>query len=462
MIWRESLGIRIDAAPIALFRVLFGILLFIEVLRYWAYGRVERYYIGPKFFFPFVDGIWTVCEGMYVVFILMGAAALFLAVGYCYRVAAALFFTLYTFTFLLDKAQYNNHYYLICLLGFLFLVTDANRAFSVDAWKRKLSCRIPAWQVYVFRLQIFIVFFYGGIAKLNADWLAGEPVRMWLADRSHYFAIGSLLLQEWFVYLYAYAGLLFDLLIGFVLLWSRGRNFGFVLLVGFNLLNKWFYNIGIFPYLTIATFVLFMDASAIRALLERLPGLELAKRAVSRLRAERWFGSMEYRRGIWVGQESEGRKWMLLACGRARATLIGIFVLLQVVVPLRHFAMPGNVSWTEEGHYFSWRMKLRDKRSHEIRFYTRDSQTGRIRKLSTSRLTRRQRRKMSTRPHMILQYAHYLAERLKRKGSESPAVYARALVSLNGREPRPLIDESTNLAQATYKTLSHNDWIKHL
>ena len=452
VIRKAALTQLVDAAPIGLFRILFGLLMVVEVLRYWAYGRIARYYIEPTFFFSFVEGIRPVGGAMYLVFVLMGAAALLLAIGYYYRAASALFFFLYTYTFLLDKAQYNNHYYLICLLAFLFVMTDANRTFSIDAVRRRLPSRVPAWQICVFRLQICVVFFYAGVAKINSDWLAGEPVRAWLAARSDYFLIGPLLLREWFVYVYAYAGLLFDLFIGFALLWSPTRGIGFVLLVGFNVLNKWFYDIGIFPYLTLATFVIFMNASTIRRFFDRWP----RTRAVGRAVLLDLLGSRLDARAPDGGPIGRGLSRVRI---RVTAFLMAVFVLMQLVAPLRHFAIRGHVGWTDEGHNFSWRMKLRDKRTHEIAFYTSDPLTGRTLDLSTAELTSRQKRKMSKRPHMILQYAKHLAENLQRKGVETPAVYVRTAVSLNNRDPQPLIDERVNLATVQYRRFVHNDWI---
>ena len=442
----------VDAAPLGLFRILFGLLMVVEVLRYWAYGRIARYYIEPTFFFSFIEGIRPVGSAMYLVFVLMGAAALLLAIGYYYRAASALFCVLYTYTFLLDKAQYNNHYYLICLLAFLFVMTDANRAFSIDAVRRRLPSRVPAWQVYVFRLQVCIVFFYAGVAKINSDWLAGEPVRAWLAARSDYFLIGPLLIQEWFVYAYAYGGLLFDLFIGFALLWSPTRGIGFVLLVGFNVLNKWFYDIGIFPYVTMATFVLFVNASTIRRFFERWPRTRAVGRAVM-------LDLLGPRLDVRTSDRRPIDKWWGRVRSHATAFLMAVFVLVQLVAPLRHFAIRGHVGWTDEGHNFSWRMKLRDKRVHEIAFYTRDSLTGHTRDLSTAELTSRQERKMSRRPHMILQYAKHLAENLREEGVETLAVYVRTSVSLNSRDPKPLIDEQVNLAAVQYHRFVHNDWI---
>ena len=51
------------------------------------------------------------------------------------------------------------------------------------------------------------------------------------------------------------------------------------------------------------------------------------------------------------------------------------------------------------------------------------------------------------------------SENLRKEGVENPAVYVRASVSLNSRDPKPLIDEQVNLAAVQYRRLAHNDWI---
>ena len=133
------------------------------------------------------------------------------------------------------------------------------------------------------------------------------------------------------------------------------------------------------------------------------------------------------------------------------------FVLVQLVASLRHFAIRGHVGWTDEGHNFSWRMKLRDKSASEIAFYSINPLTGRTRDVSTEELTSRQKRKMSRWPHIILQYAKHLTENLRKEGIETPAVYVRTSVSLNSRDPKPLIDEQVNLAAVQYRRFAYND-----
>ena len=39
---------------------------------------------------------------------------------------------------------------------------------------------IPFWTYFILRFQFCLVYIFGGIAKLNYDWLHGHPVKEWL------------------------------------------------------------------------------------------------------------------------------------------------------------------------------------------------------------------------------------------------------------------------------------------
>jgi hypothetical protein len=137
--------------------------------------------------------------------------------------------------------------------------------------------------------------------------------------------------------------------------------------------------------------------------------------------------------------------------------LLAGYVLLQLVLPLRHFIIPGEVSWTEEGHRFAWHMKLRDKDAST--HFTITNGAGESWQVDPlEHLTARQLRKMSNRPYMILQYAHFLAEEAAAQGHEDVEVRAEVWASLNGRSPQQLIDPTVNLA-AQPRTLWPVDWI---
>src|SRR5688572_28868545 len=103
--WGAYLARPVDGASLAAFRVMFGLLLAWEVVRYFEHGWIERYYIRPTFHFtyPLFEFVspWP-GYGMYLHFAIMGVLALCVALGSFYRVSAALFWLAFTYVFLLD------------------------------------------------------------------------------------------------------------------------------------------------------------------------------------------------------------------------------------------------------------------------------------------------------------------------------------------------------------------------
>ncbi len=69
---------------------------------------------------------------------------------------------------------------------------------------------MPAWALWLIRFQVGVPYLYGGFAKINPDWLRGEPIRMWLAGKTSFPILGQLFTQEWMVMLFSYGGLLID------------------------------------------------------------------------------------------------------------------------------------------------------------------------------------------------------------------------------------------------------------
>ena len=50
--WTRAFG-EIDGASLAFFRIAFGLVMVWEVLRYFSYGWIKRYYIDPTYFFTY-------------------------------------------------------------------------------------------------------------------------------------------------------------------------------------------------------------------------------------------------------------------------------------------------------------------------------------------------------------------------------------------------------------------------
>ncbi|GAB4438067.1 MAG: hypothetical protein OHK0015_31370 [Chloroflexi bacterium OHK40] len=431
--WRDYLLSEVDGASLGVFRILFGAIMVWEVLRYVRYGWIARYYIDPGFHFSYLPFIqpWP-GAGMYWHFALTGVLALLVALGLWYRVAAWLFAACFTYIFLLDKAQYLNHFYLICLLSLLLAITPAHRALSLDARRAIAPGRVPRWSLHVLRFQVGLVYFFGAVAKLNADWLAGEPLGEWLARRADLPLIGPLLAWEGAGLLFAWGGLLVDLSLPFLLAWGRTFWLGAAVAVAFNLLNAQIFSIGIFPWMMIAALTLFPRPDWPRAILGRA--------GASRARRPR------------PGTPPASRAALALLVA------LHLYALVQLTLPLRHWLYPSDVAWSEEGHRFSWRMKLRDKAA-EVTFYVSDPRGGERHAVDARRwLTARQESKMASRPDMIHQFARFVADEEQRRTGVRPIVTAEAWAGLNGREPALLVDPTVDLASEPYR-LGPAPWI---
>ena len=160
--------------------------MFWEVYLFFRQDWIGRFWSGHEFYFTFwpFDFVkpWPV-EFMYVHLAIMGILAIFMTIGFLYRFSAFTFCLMITYLFLLEKAKYLNHIYLVCLLCFLMAIVPAHRCWSVDAWLRpSLRSRIvPNWSLWLLRSQIALPMFFAGLAKLNVDWLTrAQPFNRWI------------------------------------------------------------------------------------------------------------------------------------------------------------------------------------------------------------------------------------------------------------------------------------------
>ena len=71
--------------------------------------------------------------------------------------------------------------------------------------------------------------------------------------------IGFLFRYDWMIYLFAWGGALYDLIIPFLLLNRKTRGLGFTMVVFFHLLTAILFPIGMFPYLMIFSALIFFN-----------------------------------------------------------------------------------------------------------------------------------------------------------------------------------------------------------
>ena len=430
----------VSAASVAVFRIAFGVSIIINAALYLP-RIIREHHIEPTFHFSygpadFVEPLPGV--GMYVIYAAMMITGGLIALGRWHRWAAATFFLLTTYVFLLDPTFYQNHEYLISLLAALMVLLPVDGFWSLDArvGARARSDVVPAWVVWMLRLQIGIPYFFAGIAKLNADWLRGEPLRTWLAARTDLEPFHSVLTNSSVVWIMVYGALILDLLAVPLLLSRTTRVAAFVALCAFHVTNALLFGLYIFPWLMIAATLIFFQ-----------PDWPLRIRHRFRQPDPRHLASREP-----LDDQATEPSIARRHASPALTTLLGIWVLFQILFPLRHLAFEGNSSWTEEGHRFAWHMMLRDK-SGTVHFELTDGdRTWTVD--PAAHLTADQTRELPWYPEHLVQFAHHLSELYD--GAE---VRAETSVSLNGRDHQPIVDPTVDLASVSTVWWGHAPWI---
>ncbi len=424
---------HIDNSPLVVFRVMFGFLIFVESVGAIFTGWVKRAFITPDFTFTFIGFEWLEPlpgYGMHMYYAVMGIFGFFVMIGYKYKWSLGAFTLMWTVTYLMQKASYNNHYYLLILICLLMLMLPANRYLSVDVKQNPeiRSQSMPQWGLWLIILQLWIVYTYAAIAKLYPDWLDFSFIEYLLAGKRNIPIVGEFLQEKWMHVFVGYSGILFDLLIVPALLWKRTRKVAFFASIFFHLFNSAVFQIGIFPYLSLAFTLFFFPPKTIQKLfLKKKPFYNTGEVSIP-----------NYKKILLVG-----------------AT---IYFIIQIALPLRHQFIKDNVFWTEEGHRMSWRMMLRS-RSGTIKFKVVDKKTGKEEIIRPRKyVSTKQSRIISTKPDVIWQFVQRLKKEYNQKGKDV-AIYAIGKVRVNKHPFKTFIDPNVDLAAEKWYHFKHHDWI---
>jgi vitamin K-dependent gamma-carboxylase len=424
---------HIDNSALIIFRVFFGLLITLESFGAILTGWVKQTLIEPNFTFSFIGFEWLQPlpgQWMYLYFAVMGMFGFGVMLGYKYRASIIGFTVLWAGVYFMQKSSYNNHYYLLVLLNLFMCIMPANRYFSFDVKQNAslLKHSMPQWCSLIIIVQMTIVYTYAAIAKIYPDWLDTTFMEILMRGKKGYYIIGDFLQQKWLHYVLAYGGIVFDLLIVPLLLCRRTRAWAFSIAIFFHLFNSVVFQIGIFPYMSIALCVFFFPVKSIQKLFFK--------------------GKPFYNQGEIV---VPNYKPILLM-------VFGLYFLIQLAVPLRHWFIKDDVLWTEEAHRLSWRMMLRAK--YGIAHFTvidKETNEKTIIKLDDY-LSKKQIGIASTKPDVIWQFAQRLKQQFQAEGRDV-AVYVDCRISVNDKPLKQLIDPKVDLASVKWKAFKHNEWI---
>ncbi|GAA0873065.1 HTTM domain-containing protein [Gangjinia marincola] len=397
-------------------------------------------YIEPSFFFSYYGFEWVKPLGIYtyILFIICGISALFILLGFKYRVSSVIFFLSFTYIELMDKTTYLNHYYFVSVVSFMLIFLPAHHYFSVDAMRNKMlsSPVVPSWTIDAIKLMITLVYFYAGLAKLNSDWLLDAmPLKIWLPSKVDTPFIGNLMAKEWVQYAFSWIGAIYDLLIPFFLWFGNRKWIAFTVVVVFHMLTWVLFPIGIFPYVMICSTLIYFSAEFHEKIIDRLTKL------------------------LKITPHSSAPVILQKrSSGTIAQVIVGLVLFIQLLVPFRYLAYPGELFWTEEGYRFSWRVMLMEKTGY-AQFKIVNKETGKWFYVNnTDFLTSFQEKQMSFQPDFIVEYAHFLKKHFESQGHRPIGVFVDSHVALNGRLSQPFIDPTIDLS--TIKdSFSSKKWI---
>ena len=413
-----------------------------SILRFWLKGWIETTYIDPSFHFSyyFFDWVKPLGDFTYLIFLICGLSAFFIALGYKYTYSIIIFFLSFTYIELMDKTTYLNHYYFISILSFIMLFLPASSSYSIDAIQNKASfSKVYKWNIDVIKLLLFIVYFYSGLAKINSDWLIeAQPLKIWLTSNYDLPLIGGLMQKTWAHYFMSWGGMIYDLSIAFLLIYKKTRVFAFLLVIFFHLFTAILFPIGMFPYIMIMGSVIFFESRTHKKILDYFSNLFYLNKILSSKK---------------IIKEIKPFKRKKLAI-----IVLSVFLTIQILFPFRYFLYPGELFWNEQGYRFSWRVMLIEKKGYtNFKVVDKGSNTSFFIK-NEDFLTEFQERQMSFQPDFILEFAHFLGNFYSEKGIKNVEIYADSYVTLNGRMSMPFIDSKVDLYRQK-RGFNHKKWI---
>jgi hypothetical protein len=425
----------ISGKSLSCFRLLFGVFMAYEMLDYMKIQLVKIGFLQPGTLFQFspFEFLEPLPLGIFkFLLILMFLATLFIAIGLKTKVASFIFGLGYLYIILLEKAYYNNHLYLFMLISFLLAIVDSEEHYSIGSYIKKQRSLIPRWHKLILQFQFIIVYLYGGITKLGNDWLIDfEPVKSMRK---------SIPMDAWYSFIktdaglkfFMYGGLILDLLIAPLLFHRKLKWIALPLIVIFNFLNTNIFNdIGIFPYVMLASLILFFDSNDL----------------------QRWYRNYT--------ADSEFRL-NPKPTSKVMTIIMGFYVIFQLLFPFRGYLYNSTLDWSGHHQSFSWRMKSMAREIVEMKWIVVDDQNKSIPITHGQMINNLQVELIARNAKAVLDFARYIKKESLRRNISNPRVYAKIRIKFNGRPAQYFVKPDVDLSDPRYNMSNTKLWLESL
>ncbi len=418
----EKLNKPIPSISITLFRLVFGAILLIQTYYFISTNFIQNNITNPLILFPFIDGLEPMREkNLILLSYIMLASNLGMLYNRIARVATFIFLCCFTYFWLLDKGYFNNHYYFISLICFLLFLNERKPSFSTNS-------HVPKISLFALQMMVFLVYFIAGINKINPYWLFDLQPLKHIFEVKAELTKNNIFTEHFVVFLATYSGLVFDLIVGFLLFLTRFKIFTFTIVIVFHLSNYYLFRdvgeIGVFPLLMISTLILFIPSNH----LNKLFNLTNKKRIV-------------------FSQSSVLKSFILF------------FLILQTALPFRHVFFNGHVDYNGVGQRFAWRMKIMYKESQVNYFITNKETNEKYTVNISNMLTDKQYNNLLYFPDLVVPLAKKIKleadQKFKIKDAKITCEYKTAFMGTN---EQLLFSPKLDLSKIKTNTLT-NKWL---
>jgi hypothetical protein len=416
----EWLFQSVDPASLTVFRVGYGLLCSLFFFRFIRDGRIWDYFVAPEMHFKYWGFHWVqALPGYWMMAFVVGLilVGLLISLGYFASIASIFMGISIFYLLFVERTFWQNHIYFMGLMGLLLGIALPRKcSFDVSSVFEKPLPTVKRWQLFLLQFQVGLLYVYAAFVKMNSDWLSCQPIMDFLGAGPEWYR--SLMSSPQAAFAVAYGTILMELLAVPLLLWRRTRWVAFGLIFVFHFHNKLKFGLDVFPYLgVVATTLLLPDDWPRRVGL--LPKID----------------QPQTDNGTRVSLKKN-----LLVAG------LTLYIVFQIVWPMRGMVYKGYVGWNKFGSDFSWRMML-DGVTPSARFEIVHPVTGERKRIKPEKyLTSRQYWEMIEDPYKIYQFVNHVADDYQERFGIRPKVYGDVTGSINQRPGQNLIKPGTNLA----------------